>query len=163
MKQENVNHPSHYNQHPAGIECINIIRHYTCDIANALEYLWRAGLKPELGKEDAEKEIEDLKKALWYISDYYQTATRFTHLMAKDETDDIIYEVTGYVPSRIYGGFPKHVSDAIHVLLYVGIIFQGEVRHVVGWRDNLKLASRTIQDRIDNITELLGPSPAYNS
>ena len=36
---EHVNHPKHYNQHPAGIECIDIIRHYTCDIANALKYL----------------------------------------------------------------------------------------------------------------------------
>ena len=33
MKQEQVNHPKHYNSHPAGIECIDIIRHYTCDIA----------------------------------------------------------------------------------------------------------------------------------
>ena len=66
----NVNHPKHYNSHPNGIECIDIIRHYVCDIANAIKYLWRAGLKPEMGMEDAEKEIEDLKKALWYIEDY---------------------------------------------------------------------------------------------
>ena len=70
MKTEQVNHPKHYNSHPNGIECIYIIRHYTCDIANAIKYLWRAGLKPDMGKEDAEKEIEDLKKALWYINDY---------------------------------------------------------------------------------------------
>ena len=67
---EHVNHPKHYNSHPNGIECIDIIRHYVCDIANAIKYLWRAGLKPEMGKENAEKEIEDLKKALWYIEDY---------------------------------------------------------------------------------------------
>ena len=57
MAKEYVNHPAHYNQHPAGIECIDIIRHYTCDIANAIKYLWRAGLKPEMGKQDAEKKI----------------------------------------------------------------------------------------------------------
>lgn len=48
----NVSHPSHYNAHPAGIECIDVIRHYTCDIANAQKYLWRAGLKPEQGISD---------------------------------------------------------------------------------------------------------------
>ena len=58
---EHVNHPQHYNSHPNGIECIDIIRHYVCDIANAIKYLWRAGLKVELGMEDAEKEIEDLR------------------------------------------------------------------------------------------------------
>ena len=92
---EQVNHPAHYNSHPNGIECIDIIRHYTCDIANAIKYLWRAGLKPKWDKaaiereksdagigyserelarlkvkDDAEKEIEDLKKAIFYIEDY---------------------------------------------------------------------------------------------
>ena len=70
MANNQVNHPKHYNQHPAGIECISIIRNYTCDIANALKYLWRAGLKFEMGKDDVVKEVEDLKKALWYIEDY---------------------------------------------------------------------------------------------
>ena len=54
---EHVNHPKHYNSHPNGIECIDIIRHYVCDIANAIKYLWRAGLKAELGMEDAEKDV----------------------------------------------------------------------------------------------------------
>ena len=72
--EENVNHPKHYNSHPAGVECIEVIRHYVCDIANAIKYLWRAGLKPEMGKDDAEKEIEDLKKAYWYIEDFKEKA-----------------------------------------------------------------------------------------
>ena len=61
---EHVNHPKHYNSHPNGIECIDIIRHYVCDIANAIKYLWRAGLKAEMGMENAEKEIEDLKSRI---------------------------------------------------------------------------------------------------
>ena len=66
---DNVNHPSHYTSHPAGIECIEITRHYCFDIGNAIKYLWRAGLKKDAGLEDKEKEIEDLKKAIWYIKD----------------------------------------------------------------------------------------------
>lgn len=65
----NVNHPKHYNSHPSGIEAQEILRHYCFSIGNAMKYLWRAGLKydnPELLKE---KEIEDLKKAVWYIKD----------------------------------------------------------------------------------------------
>jgi hypothetical protein len=65
-----VNHPKHYTSHPSGVECIEITRHYTFDIGNAIKYLWRAGLKKEQGLSDVEKEIEDCKKAIWYINDH---------------------------------------------------------------------------------------------
>ena len=67
--ENRVNHPDYYNSHPSGIECINIIRHYCFDIGNAIKYLWRAGLKKEIGLDEKQKEIEDLKKAIWYIKD----------------------------------------------------------------------------------------------
>jgi len=68
----NVNHPKHYNSHPSGIECITIIRHYVCDIAMAIKYLWRQGLKQEQGMDPIQKQIEDCKKAIWYINDYIE-------------------------------------------------------------------------------------------
>lgn len=55
-----VNHPVHYNRHPTGIECIDIVEHFSFNIGNAIKYLWRAGLKS-----DAE---EDMRKAIWYIT-----------------------------------------------------------------------------------------------
>lgn len=66
---EKVNHPKWYNNHPSGIECIEVARHYCFSIGNAFKYLWRAGLKNENGIEDIDKEIEDLEKAIWYIND----------------------------------------------------------------------------------------------
>lgn len=69
VHNDNVNHPSHYTSHPSGIECIEITRHYCFSIGNAIKYLWRAGLKKDASLEDKEKEIEDLKKAIWYIND----------------------------------------------------------------------------------------------
>lgn len=71
-KKEKVNHPSHY-QHPSGVECIEIVRHYDFCIGNAIKYLWRAGLKDEEGYTNTEKEIEDLKKAIFYINDKIKT------------------------------------------------------------------------------------------
>lgn len=62
MKTDNVNHPPHYTSHPSGIECIEITRHYSFSIGNAIKYLWRAGLKEN-------NELEDLNKAKWYIED----------------------------------------------------------------------------------------------
>lgn len=67
-----TNHPEYYNQHPSGVECINIVRHYCFDIGNAIKYLWRCGLKTEQGMTNKEKEIEDLMKARWYIDDRIQ-------------------------------------------------------------------------------------------
>lgn len=66
---EKVNHPKHYNSHSSGIECIEIARHYCFSIGNVFKYIWRAGLKKELGTEDIDKEIEDLEKASWYLND----------------------------------------------------------------------------------------------
>jgi len=57
--KSNVNHPKHYNEHPTGVECIDIIEHYTFNIGNAIKYLWRAGFK-------SVDPIEDLEKAVWY-------------------------------------------------------------------------------------------------
>jgi hypothetical protein len=56
-----VNHPSHYNAHPSGIECIEVVRHMGFNIGNAVKYLWRADEKG--------RPIEDLEKAAWYITD----------------------------------------------------------------------------------------------
>lgn len=64
-----VNHPQHYTSHPSGVECIDITRHYCFSIGSAIKYLWRAGLKKDASLTDNQKEIEDLKKAIWYISD----------------------------------------------------------------------------------------------
>lgn len=54
-----VDHPAHYNSHPSGIECIDVIEHMNFCVGNAIKYLWRAGLKGEA--------LEDLRKARWYV------------------------------------------------------------------------------------------------
>lgn len=66
---DNVNSPKHYTQHPSGIECIEITRHYDFCTGNAIKYLWRAGLKEDISMSEVDKEIEDLEKAVWYIRD----------------------------------------------------------------------------------------------
>lgn len=60
---DSVNHPKHYNSHPSGLECITVTRHHNFNTGNAMKYLWRCGLK------DGHTDIEDLKKAVWYLND----------------------------------------------------------------------------------------------
>lgn len=71
-----VNNPKHYNSHPSGIECITIAEHYDFCIGNAIKYLWRSGLKSEKGISNIEKELEDLRKAKWYIEREIENKSR---------------------------------------------------------------------------------------
>lgn len=68
-RKDMVNHPAHYNSHPSGIECIEIVRHHNFNIGNAIKYLWRCGIKTEEGMDIQDKSIEDLQKAIFYIQD----------------------------------------------------------------------------------------------
>lgn len=58
---DNVNHPSHYTD--GKIEVINFIEDKKLNYhrGNVVKYIARAG------KKDPAKELEDLKKARWYL------------------------------------------------------------------------------------------------
>lgn len=58
---DSINHPPHYNKHPSGVECIDIVEHMNFCLGNAIKYIWRTGLK------DSANQLEDLKKARWYV------------------------------------------------------------------------------------------------
>lgn len=65
---DNINHPPHYTCSYAkcskcaeNIECIDVTRHYNFNLGNAIKYIWRADYKGN--------RIEDLKKAVWYLTD----------------------------------------------------------------------------------------------
>ena len=53
----------HYNLHPSGVECIDVVRHMPFNTGNVFKYLWRAGLK------DGAPSIDDHRKALYYLQD----------------------------------------------------------------------------------------------
>ena len=160
-----VEHPDYY-QGKNGIETIEIIRHYTCDIANALKYLMRAGKKQEMGMEDAEKEIEDLKKALWYIEDYKKHVNKhsiYTTCKAPKEseyTDKEICEfqiqiLSGHLIGDITKGYDKAVATAMHYLLQVGVISEeGKIFMPRTWRYMLDEAIKAIRQRILDIQYL---------
>jgi hypothetical protein len=65
-----VNHPTHYNASPSGVECIDVVEHMTFNVGNAVKYLWRAGLK------GGSPRVEDLKKAAWYINREIEKLTK---------------------------------------------------------------------------------------
>jgi hypothetical protein len=60
--KESINHPEHYGGDNT-YEAIKVIEAWNLDfsLGNTIKYISRAG------KKDKAKEIEDLKKALWYL------------------------------------------------------------------------------------------------
>ena len=68
---ERVEHPSHYMwlKELCGIEVIDITRHMDFDLGNAIKYILRSGHKSEEGYTDKQKQVEDLKKAIFYLND----------------------------------------------------------------------------------------------
>ena len=144
-----VNHPEYYKKN--GIETIEVIRHYVCDIANAQKYLMRAGEKPEQGMTAEEKEVEDLRKALWYIQDVRENSLSIL-LQAKVVTEPTmllkIFDTTGHKGEDITEDFNEHISEAISNLLMVGLISGGKIYRCRMSSVYLSNATQEIQQRI---------------
>ena len=60
---EQVNHPQHYGGENNIYEAIKVIEAWDLDfhLGNTVKYISRAG------KKGTDKELQDLKKALWYL------------------------------------------------------------------------------------------------
>jgi hypothetical protein len=63
MEKEMVKNPIHYGGADNQYEVIKVIEAWELDfhLGNTVKYISRAG------KKDTDKEIQDLKKALWYL------------------------------------------------------------------------------------------------
>jgi hypothetical protein len=61
--KEMVNHPNHYGGEDNMYEAIKVIEAWDLDfhLGNTVKYISRAG------KKGSDKELQDLKKALWYL------------------------------------------------------------------------------------------------
>ena len=78
MNNDKVNRPKHYTwlKDKCGVEVIDITRHMDFCLGNAVKYLLRAGHKTEQGYTDREKEVEDLRKSIFYINDKINQLTK---------------------------------------------------------------------------------------
>ena len=64
MENEMINHPKHYGGENNTYEAIKVIEAWDLDfhLGNTVKYISRAG------KKNPDKELEDLKKAQWYLN-----------------------------------------------------------------------------------------------
>lgn len=68
MNKEHVNHPDHYGGKESVYEAIKVIDAWDLgfSLGNTVKYISRAG------KKDPSKEIEDLKKAMFYLQHHIE-------------------------------------------------------------------------------------------
>lgn len=59
LNRDGVDHPKHYNEHPSGVECIDVVEWFNFNLGSAMKYIWRADHKGH--------DVEDLEKAAWCI------------------------------------------------------------------------------------------------
>lgn len=93
MKNDAVNHPSHYTS--GKYEVIDIMEDqfgieglkHIC-LGNALKYICRAG------KKGTDKELQDLAKARWYLNHYIERVEAIENEQASAEVDSVEYEVS---------------------------------------------------------------------
>ena len=93
MKYDPVNHPSHYTD--GGIETIDFIeaKRLPYHLGNAVKYISRAGKKDD--------EIQDLKKAVWYINRYIDLREKDKVVIVDaDNQVEVLDESTGKTEKR---------------------------------------------------------------
>ena len=68
MSNEQVNHPTHYGGEENVYESIKVIDAWDLgfSLGNTVKYISRAG------KKESDKELQDLKKALWYLQHHIE-------------------------------------------------------------------------------------------
>ena len=109
-----VNHPPHYQGN--GLEAIEVIEAYDLGyhLGNALKYLIRAGRKGS--------ELEDLKKAKWYVARWQDTRAMYTAHWPKRVARDLpsrvpVVEAFGLTGARALA-VEELLDGAVSVSLY---------------------------------------------
>ena len=90
-----VNHPSHYKM-SNGVEVIQLTENLNFCRGNAVKYICRAGEK------DPAKEIEDLRKAAWYINREIERTEREHDSVAVNEAlkAPLIQQINDYCQTQ---------------------------------------------------------------
>ena len=102
MRNDNVNHPSHYTSGP--FECIELTADTSFCLGNAIKYLWRYHSKG--------RPVEDLEKARWYLChvidhDEKIAWTRQQHAILDTLANDpAIPDAEAHTWAKLRQGFP---------------------------------------------------------
>ena len=75
-----VNNPPHYNFHESGVECIELTRWMSGNLAAAFKYVFRAEHKGNV--------LENYEKSLWYVKDEINRLHYVSRILSSGIPDD---------------------------------------------------------------------------
>lgn len=67
---DTTDHPDYYGWHPVA-ECIEVSQHFNGNLAQAIQYIWRCGRKPDVSA------VKDLEKAMNFLKFEIERIKRF--------------------------------------------------------------------------------------
>lgn len=106
---------AHYNAHPSGVECIEIIEHMTFNTGQIFKYLWRAGLKTTDGRAPETMALEDYQKALYYLDREIARLSRAVHV--EFFSDVLCYQLGPTIEkSKVSAHFPEPIDRVFDLL-----------------------------------------------
>jgi hypothetical protein len=97
-----VHHPHRYNNHPSGVECIDIKRLMSSDAGDAFKYVFREEYKN--GK-------QDLEKALFYLKDLRRHEITIWVQGYVTEGRDLLQRVIEAEPNPMKANFYKALRN----------------------------------------------------
>lgn len=124
-----VNHPAHYNAHPAGVECIDVIEWMPANCANAFKYLWRCDLKHPAPD-------EDLRKAIWYLEREAARPIAPAHVMLIGAGFSDAMRRKGLDRNEVTDAFPHRIGRAMRLIWDYCVRDEGDLGEAVIWIDS---------------------------
>jgi hypothetical protein len=126
-----VNKVKHYNLHSSGVECIEVVRHLSFGVGNAVKYVWRATNKGT--------ERHDLEKTLYYLDDEAAIADESVSFYLGGNADTIVSLAQRYADAEEN---PDRANAVLH--LVKGALVLGDER-----RDHFARARVYVQNLLE--------------
>lgn len=103
-----VDHPAHYNGHPSGVECIELIRYLNFNLGSAVKYVFRRGEKGSV--------VQDLEKAVWYLRDFHRDPSgEIRHPSDRPHPGQVGLHNRRWLWDRVIAAEPDSVARAFYL------------------------------------------------
>lgn len=130
-----INHPEYYTKHSVSLEPADLTGLLNSCIGQALQYLIR--------RKDKENEVQDIKKAIWWLNKFTQFAKETEHSLSIT-TDEFAQRVKVLVPLFMQRSNDEQVKN----LLSIFNVHPYETCPYVGI-ENLRLFIQDLEDYLE--------------
>jgi len=117
-----VQKPKHYNNHPSGVEAIELCEVMTFNLGNAFKYVYRRG--------DKGNTLQDLNKALWYLEREIKRLSRYTWMPAIFQGMFKVNSEFSQHHEELVGAIISAETDSVAASFYSYLLVTGSMNKV---------------------------------